>query len=89
MGCRPGRRIGDVREVLIEGRQPRQDLGQGRRPLDRFHDQAAILPVDHHFVHGQLELPRDADSLVAAVAKQARMADGDRRIRFISWHRSW
>ena len=51
-------------KVLVEGRQPRQDLGQGRRPLDRFHDQAVIFPVDHHFVRGQLELPRDADSLV-------------------------
>ena len=69
-----GRRIGHSWKIIFQGRKPRQNLRQGRGPLDGLQNQAMVVLVDNHFVCGELEFPRDSYSLIPAVAKQARMA---------------
>ena len=69
-----GRRIVQVWKIIFQGREPRQDLRQGRGSLDGLQNQAMGVLVDNHFVSGELEFPRDSYSLIPPVAKQACVA---------------
>lgn len=61
-------------KIIFQGREPRQNLRQGREPLDRLQNQAMVVFVDNHFVSGEFKFPRDSYRLISAVAKQARVA---------------
>src|SRR6185295_13473303 len=65
----------DLRKLFVERLPRRQQLEQ-RRPGHRLDDQTVPLLAENGLIAGELEIPRDANRLVASVPKQTHDSFG-------------